>query len=93
MGVGVEEQEENHAESHEVHIDQQEYATVVEAPTSLHATNGVRSACECDESGQNEKGVGVDDREAGDQQREAKAEKNQQNAADEGSPARVEKAR
>ncbi len=43
-GVGVEEEEEDHAEGHEIHVDEEEDAAVVEAPAPLHATNGVRSA-------------------------------------------------
>ena len=43
-GVGVEEEEEDHAEGHEIHVDEKEDAAVIEAPASLHATNGVCSA-------------------------------------------------
>lgn len=66
---------------------------MVKAPSPLHATNSVYGPGKSNESGQDKKRVGVDDREAGDQHREAKAQKNQQNSTDEGSPARVEKAR
>lgn len=92
VGIRVEEQEEDHAQSHEVHVDQQENAAVVEAPAPLHAAYRVDGASEGDEDGQDEKGIGVDDGKAGDQQREAKTEENQQNSTKEGSPARVEKA-
>jgi hypothetical protein len=43
-GVGVEEEEENHAEGHEVHIDQKEYAAMVETPARLHATDRIDRA-------------------------------------------------
>ncbi len=59
MCVRVEEQEENHAEGHEVHIDEQKDATVVEAPTALHAADGVCRAEDCDQSGENEKWGGL----------------------------------
>jgi hypothetical protein len=91
--VGIEEQKENHAESHQVHIDQKENAAVVKAPSPLHASDSVYGSGKSNEGGQDKKRVGVDDREAGDQHSEAKAQENQQNSTDEGSPARVEKAR
>jgi hypothetical protein len=43
-GVGVEEEEKDHAEGHEIHVDQEEDAAVIEAPASLHAANGVGGA-------------------------------------------------
>jgi hypothetical protein len=66
-GVWVEEEEENHAEGHEIHVDEKEDAAVVEAPAPLHATNGVRSAGGGGEGGKDEDGSAVDLREAGEQ--------------------------
>jgi len=66
-GVRIEEEEENHAEGHEIHVDEKEDATVVEAPASLHATNGVRGAGGGGEDGEDEDGGAVDLREAGEQ--------------------------
>jgi hypothetical protein len=77
VGVRVEEQEENHAEGHEVHVDQEENTTMVEAPAPLHAADGVGGAGDGDEEGQDEKEIGVDGGEAGDKEREAEAEKDQ----------------
>ena len=93
MGIGIKQEEENHAQGHEIHVDQQEYATVIEAPAPLHATNRVDGAGKSDKTGQNEKGIWMDNGEAGDQKRESQAQKNQQNATEEGSLARVENAR
>jgi hypothetical protein len=62
--VGVEEEEEDHAEGHEVHIDEEEDATVIEAPAPLHATDGVRRAGGGGESGENEERCRMDLREA-----------------------------
>ncbi len=59
MGVGIEEEEENHAEGHEIHVDEQKDAAVVEAPASLHAADGVRGAGDGEESGEDEKRRGV----------------------------------
>lgn len=63
--VGVEQEEENDAEGHEVHVNQEENSAVVEAPTSLHATDGVGSAGYCDECGEDEERSGVVAREVG----------------------------
>ena len=93
MGIGIKQEKENHAQGHEIHVNQQEYATVIEAPAPLHATNRVDGAGKGDKTGQNEQGIWMDNGEAGDQKREAQAQKNQQNATEEGSLARVENAR
>ena len=54
-GIGVEEEEEDHAEGHEVHIDEEEDTAVVEAPAGLHAADGVDGASDCSEGGHGEK--------------------------------------
>ena len=59
MGVGVEEQEENHAKSHEVHVDQEENTAMVEAPPALHATDSVGGAQDGDERGKDEERSGA----------------------------------
>ena len=66
-GVGVEEEEEDHAEGHEIHVDEEEDAAVVEAPAPLHAANRVGGAGGGGEGGEDEDGRGVDLREAGDE--------------------------
>ena len=40
-GIGIEEEEEDHSDGHQVHVDEQEHAAVVEAPAGLHAPDGV----------------------------------------------------
>jgi hypothetical protein len=93
VGVGIEEEEEDHAEGHEVHVDQEKDAAVIEAPATLHATDSVGGAGHGDQCGEDEEWVGVDGGKTGDLNREGKAEKDEQNAAEEGSLARVEEAR
>src|ERR1700749_2737754 len=58
-GVWVEEEEENHAESHEVHVDAEDDASVVEAPATLHATDCVGGACQGGEDRKNEQWSGA----------------------------------
>jgi hypothetical protein len=59
VGVGVKEEEENHAERHEIHVDEQEDAAVVEVPASSHAPDGVGGAGHGDEAGEDEERGGV----------------------------------
>lgn len=66
---------------------------MVKAPAPLHAADGVDGSGNGDERRQNQKRIGVDNGEAGDQKRKAQAQKNQQNATGEGPLARVENAR
>ena len=90
--VGVEEEEEDHAEGHEIHVDEKEDAAVVEAPAALHAANGVCGAGEGGEGGEDEAGGGVELREAGEEDGCEQTGQDKQNAAWEGSLARIEKA-
>jgi len=80
-GVGVEEEEEDHAEGHEIHVDEKNDATVVEAPAPLHATNSVRGAGGCGEGGEDEDGGAVDLREAGEEDRCEQTGQDKQDAA------------
>jgi hypothetical protein len=57
--VGIEQKEEDHAESHEVHVDEEQDSSVVEAPAALHATDSVGGACDRGDSRQNEKRSGA----------------------------------
>jgi hypothetical protein len=93
LSVWVEEQEENHAEGHEVHVDQEQDAAVIEAPPSLHATDGVDGADEGNESGEDEERSGVDFGEAGEQDCRDEAGQDEETAAYEGTRTWIEKAR
>jgi hypothetical protein len=81
VGVGIQEQEENHAEGHEVHVDQEENATVVEAPAALHTTDRVGRTCDGGERGNDEDRSGMDVREVGEEECCAEAEKDEEAAA------------
>jgi hypothetical protein len=90
-GVGVEEEEEDHAEGHEVHVDEEEDATVVEAPSTLHAADGVGSAGGGGEGGKDKDGSAVDLGEAGEEDGCEQTGQDKQNAAEKGTLARIEK--
>jgi len=91
-GVRVEEEEENHAQGHEVHVDEEEDATVIEAPAALHAADGVCGAGGGGEGGENEERCGMDLGEAGEEDGYEQTCQDKQNGAEEGSLARIEKA-
>ena len=79
--VGVEEEEEDHADGHEVHVDEEEDSAVVEAPAPLHATNGVRGAGGGGEGGEDEDRGAVDLREAGEEDGREQTGQDKQDAA------------
>jgi hypothetical protein len=89
-GIGVEEEKENHAESHEVHVDEKEDATVVETPAPLHAADGVRSSGGGGEGGEDEERSGVDLGEVGEEDGSDQTSQDKEAAAKEGSLARIE---
>jgi hypothetical protein len=91
-GVGVEEEEEDHAERHEIHVDEKDDATVVEAPAPLHAANRVRGAGGGGERGEDEDRLRVELREAGEEDGCEQAGQDKEDAAWERSLARIEKA-
>jgi hypothetical protein len=89
-GVGVEEEEEDHAEGHEVHVDEEEDAAVVEAPAALHTANRVGGAGGSGEGWEDKDGSAVDLGEAGEEERCEQTGQDKQNAAEEGTLARIE---
>jgi hypothetical protein len=89
-GVGVEEKEEDHAEGHEVHVDAEDDAGVIEAPTALHATDGVGCARDGEEDGEDEEGSGVVVGEVREEKSGGETEENQEAAAEEGVGMRIE---
>ena len=91
-GVGVKEEEEDHAEGHEVHVDEEEDAAVIEAPTALHAANRVGGAGGGGEGWEDKDGGAVDLGEAREEDGCEQTGQDKQNAAEEGTLARVEKA-
>ena len=90
-GVGVKEKEEDHAEGHEVHVDEEEDATVVEAPSALHAADCVGGTGGGGEGRKDKDGSAVDLGEAGEEDGCEQTDQDKQNAAEEGTLARVEK--
>jgi hypothetical protein len=79
--VGVEEKEEDQTNGHEVHIDEEENAAVIEAPPALHTAEGVECAENGDQCWQDEQGRATVVREVRERERDCDAEKNEESAA------------
>ena len=79
--VGVEEQEEDHGERSDVHVEQQKDAAVVEAPAETQAAGGFPGSPERGECGENERPGGVDLRESGEDEGCGEAGQNQESSA------------
>jgi hypothetical protein len=89
-GVRVEEEEEDHAESHEVHVDEEKDSAVVEAPARLHAAEGIDCAGDSDESGNNEEGRGAIVGEVREKKRDAETQEDKCASTKQGSVTRIE---
>jgi len=90
VGVGVEEEEEDHAESHEIHVDEEDDAGVVEAPGPLQTTDRVDGACSCGESGNGQQHGGVVMREVREQQGYREADEDEDASSEKRRNTRVE---
>jgi hypothetical protein len=90
VGVGVEEEEEDHAESHEVHVDEENDAGVVEVPAPLHASDCVDGAGHCSQGREGQQHSGVVVREVGEQQGYPEADEDEDASTEKGWKARVE---
>ncbi len=90
MGVGVKEEEENYAESHEVHVDAEDDAGVVEAPAGLRAADRVDGAGDRGQGGDCQQHGGMVVREVGERQGNAEADEYENTSSENGWNARVE---
>ena len=82
--VGVDEEEEDHGAGHEVHIEAEQNASVVEVPAALHAAGGIERSPGAAEGGEQEQGVGAQVREVGEPHGHGKAAQNERVASGEG---------
>lgn len=92
-GVGVDEEEEDHGDDHEVGIDTEEDAAVVPAPARAHAADVVDQADGGGERGEDEEGVGVVLGEVGEDERCGEAGEDEDAATEQRASARVEEGR
>lgn len=91
--VRVEEEEEDHAQSHEVHVDAEEDAGVVEAPAALDAADGVNGAKDGEQGGKKDEEIGTAVGEAGEQDGGEKREEYEQIGAKKRVTAEIEEYR
>lgn len=82
-GVGVDEEEEDHAEDHEVGVDAEEDAAMVPAPAWAHAADVIDEAGCGGEGGKGEEWGGVVLGEVGQDEGRGEAEDDEQAAAQE----------
>ena len=93
MGVGVEEEKEDHAVGHEVHVDTEDDAGVVEAPALADAADGIRGAGEDEEGGEDEPESGAVVGEIGEEDGGYEGKEDEEIGADQRFLARVEDGR
>ena len=90
MEVRIEEEKDDHAEGHQIHVEQENDAGVVETPAALEAAAGVGDAEEGEDHGEEEQRRGAVVGEVGEQYGGGEGSKDEQASADEGMTAEVE---
>ena len=93
VGVGIEPKKEDQGESHDVHVEKQHDAAVVEAPAKAEAAQRVICAPKRGERYEDHGPFGMDLREARDKKRYSKAAKNQCGPSNERAAAKIENSR
>ena len=88
--VRIEEEEDDHADGHEIHVDEEDHACVVEAPAALEAAGGVGGAEDGEDDGEEEQGSGAVVGEVGEPDGGGEGRQDEQASADEGVTAEVE---
>jgi hypothetical protein len=88
--VGIEQKEQPKGDGHEVHVETEKDATMVEAPAPLHTSDCVGCADRAAEDGQHQERHGVNVREPGHEHRDSERDENDGVASGEGAKARVE---
>jgi hypothetical protein len=89
-GVGVEEEEEDQAEGHEIHVDAKDDAGMIEAPTTLHATDCIGCAGDGKQGGEDEERGGAIVGEVGEEKSDGETGENQEVAAQKRVGTRIE---
>lgn len=90
VGVGVEEQEENHDECHEVHVDTEDDSGVVKAPATLDAADCLGGTENSEDSGDDEEEGGAVVGEVGEWHSDGQAKEDEDVATNERALTRVE---
>ena len=92
-GVGVEPEEGDHAEDHEVGVDAENDAAVIPAPAAAHVAGGIEGADERAKKWEAEQVRGVVGRELREPERDEEAEGDHEIGAEERTESRVEEER
>jgi hypothetical protein len=91
--IGVEQQEEDHGDGHDVHVEQEDDAAVVEAPLEPKAAHSVEGAGDGDDGGYGEPWVRMCVGKSRQKKGKHEAAQHEQGAAEQGFLAKVEEAR
>lgn len=89
-GVGIEPEEGDHAQDHEVGVEAENDAAVIPAPAPTHVAGSIHSAGGCEKEGNNQKGIRAICGEIRQHQRECKAQGDDQTSTKERWAARIE---
>jgi hypothetical protein len=82
--IRIEEEEDDHADGHEVHVDEQDDAGMVEAPAALEAASGVGGAQDGEDNREDEQRRGAVVGEVGETYGDGEGRQDKQASADEG---------
>lgn len=90
-GVWIQQKEQNHAESHQVHVDQEEYAAVIKTPAGSHAAKVIDDSCDRGKDRKDDKRIGPVVRKVREPDGDSETDQNQQGSAKQGALTRIEK--
>ena len=88
--IRIEKEEEHDAKSHQVHVDHQQNASVIKTPASPHTAEVIDGSSHGGEDRQDQERGGMVVRKIGEQDRDSKADENQERASKQRTAARVE---
>jgi arginine repressor len=80
-GIRIEQEEQNHAEGHQVHVDHKEHTAVIETPAGLHAAKMVNDSCDSAKDWKDDKRVGPIVRKVREQDGDSETDQNQEGSA------------
>lgn len=76
-GIWIEQEKQNHAEGHEIHVDQKEYAAVIKAPAGSHAAKVIDDSCDRGKDRKDDERIGPIVRKVREQDGDSETDQNQ----------------
>ena len=90
-GIGIQKKEEDHAERHQIHVDEEKHAAVVEAPARSHTAECVHCTDRRSESWKRKERCGSVMGEVREKKSNPEADENECASTDQGGVTRIEK--